>query len=143
MICLCDLSYHLKKTRLTLGSLVGFFFDDAPRQLIYHGGSTPSVSWDWWIDPNSSTYLVREEFKHINIFHDDTSSQWYEWKSLWPLKYQLLCDRKKNFLDDSDRRLPSELARERANKRSERKSKKVAQAQGLKKRDRMPGAWPV
>lgn len=44
---------------------------------------------------------------------------------------------------DSDWLSPYELAQERANRRWEKKMLKAARAQGLKKQDRMPGAWPV
>ena len=122
-----------------------FYASFAPRQLIYQWGSNPSVSWDWWIDPHSRASLVREEFKHMDILGWDHSS-WDEWEVRWPLRYPAWSDYIRCFegcIDNPTLRLPHELAQERANRRWEKKSMKAARAQGLKKRNRMPGAWPV
>ncbi|CAD6581412.1 MAG: hypothetical protein ASARMPRED_000606 [Alectoria sarmentosa] len=111
-----------------------------PRQLVYHWGSSPSVSWDWWIDPESSTYLVREEFKHMDHLRWDSSSSWYSWESLWPMGYPAWeIDLQRHRYEGIDYK----RAQERANRRMRKKSMKAARAQGLKSRDQMPGAWPI
>ena len=116
-----------------------------PCQLVYQWGSNPSVSWDWWIDPNSFASLVREEFKYMDILGWDYR-RWDEWEKMWPMIYPAWSDYIRctgGYVDDPELRLPHELAQERANRRWEKKSMKAARAQGLKKRERMPGAWPV
>ena len=117
-----------------------------PRQLIYQWGSNPSVSWDWWIDPNSCAYLVREEFKHLDILGPDFEWPWNEWTLSWPLRFPAWSDHFQSYelpSTRSERQPLYDLAQKRANRRWEKKAMKAVRAQGLKKRDRMPGAWPV
>ena len=71
---------------------------------------------------------------------------WNKWEELWPLSFPAWSDYYEyHTLNDghSNRKLRHELAQKRANRRWKKKSMKAARAQGLKKRDRMPGAWPV
>ena len=116
-----------------------------PRRLLFHWGSNPSVSWDWWIDPNTSTYLVREEFKHMNIFSSFHPSPGYDWETIWPLWYPAWTYHYGPFNGDPYRKwqLIYERAETRANRRLRKKSMKAARAQGMKKGDQMPGAWPT
>lgn len=117
---------------------------DNPRQLIYQWGSNPSVSWNWWIDPNSSTYLVRKEFRHMNLLSRDYSLVWNKWENLWPFRYPAWFNHCAHPEDDTTYwQALFERAQERANRRIQKKSMKAARAQGWKKRDQMPGAWPV
>ena len=120
-----------------------------PRRLLFHWGSNPSVSWDWWIDPDSSTYLVREEFKHTDILldHWETLQLRDDWKTVWPLRYPVWCDRycphPYNGSPTPAWKLINEPAQEPPNRRLKKKLMKAARAQGMKKGDRMPGAWPT
>lgn len=123
---------------------------EIPRQLVYQRGSNPSVSWDWWIDPNSGAYLVREEFMYMDILGPDYRWWCYQWEELWPLRYPEWSDYLRCHVSDTDYpelnsvyKRAHERAQKRANRRWEKKSMKAARAQGLKRRDRMPGAWPV
>ena len=71
---------------------------------------------------------------------------WYKWEELWPLRYPAWSNYLRRFdgdLDDPELQLLHERAQARANRRWEKKSMKAARAQGVKRRDRMPGAWPV
>ena len=108
---------------------------EPPRRLLFHWGSSPSVSWESWIDPNSSTCLVREEFKHTGILPPSYDALFYDPEATWPFIYPAWSDFSEGQL--------YERAQERANRRLRKKSMKAARAQGLKKRERMPGAWPV
>lgn len=120
--------------------------DRTPRQLIYNWGSHPSVFWDWWNDPNSFTYLVRDEFRHMTCLGQNSYFWWYEWEDLWPFRYPAWSDHYKDYEDSItywNRKPLYDRAQERANRRMEKKSMKLARAQGFRKRDRMPGAWPV
>ena len=112
---------------------------------MYRWVSIPFVSWDWWIDPDSSTYLVREEFKYMAILSGDRYVRWTEWEDLWPLRYPAWYDHEGYYCPGEVSNLQSlyERAQERANRRLKKKAMKGARAQGFKKRNRMPGAWPV
>ena len=128
----------------------GYIMHEAPRRLLFRWGSNPSVSWDWWIDPNSSTYLIREEFKHMNIltYYDRIPfNDCYDWGAVWPLWYPAWSDHYCPYPRDRSARsywkLLKDRAHERANRRLRKKSEKAARAQGLKKRNPMPGAWPI
>ena len=91
------------------------------------------------IEPNSSATLVREEFKHMN-FRGPPCKPRDDWEEFWPLNYP----ERAGYYPRSDReRLLYERVQKRANKRWEKKAKKAARAQELKKRTRIPGAWPV
>ena len=116
-------------------------WDETPRQLLFNWESGPSVSWHWWIDPDSSTSLVREEFKYL-LNADDPLIWWEGWKYSWPYRHpawsQVLFDQ-----DNELHERAHERAQERANRRMKKKSMKSARAQGFGKREKMPGAWPV
>ena len=113
-----------------------------PRQLIFHWGSNPSISWDWRLDPKSPAYLVREEFKYICI-PDIDYYLWDQWEKLWPfnyLEYPYAWHTREDYITYCNR---FDRVQERANRRLKKKSMKAARAQGLKKREYIPGAWPV
>ena len=82
----------------------------------------------------------------MDILGWDYDLRWDQWKEVWPLRYPEWSDFLRyrwGDIDDPEMQLLHERAQERANRRWEKKSMKAARAQGLKKRDRMPGAWPV
>ena len=110
---------------------------DVPRQLLFHWKGGPSVSWDWWIDPDSSASLVREEFKNL-IDLNHTPVFWEEWKVHWPFIHPAWS----NDLFDQDNEL-YERVQKRANRRMKKNLIKAAHARGLRKREKMPCAWPV
>ena len=84
----------------------------------------------------------------MNIFPFYYLSLGHDWETIWPLWYPAW-----DYHDgpwgpvDGDRhrkrQLIHERAEERANRRLRKKSMKAARAQGMKKGDRMPGAWPT
>lgn len=81
----------------------------------------------------------------MDILRYYSTGSWNGWETSWPLWFPAWshyfgpCD------DDSYRewQLLTERVQKRANRRLEKKSKKAARAQGLKERNRMPGAWPI
>ena len=124
----------------------GFYPSNAPRQLIFHWRRNPSVSWDWWIDPTSSAFLVLEEFKNIDILRIYQRNLFDDWDISWPLSFPAWSDEVCLNYDDPDDPTQQTLydrAQERANRRLKKKASKAARAQGLKSRHPMPGAWPV
>ena len=61
-------------------------FDYRRRYLII-SLETPSVSWDWFIDPEGQAYDVLEEFKNFGTFHFPFGS-WLDNANLhWPIVY--------------------------------------------------------
>ena len=110
---------------------------ELPRKLFFELEGKPSVSWDWWIDPASSAYLVREEFKYTNLFHADSIFYLYQWEEFWPFHHP----------EWSELREPWKQLHKQAQRRAERRLKKkalkMARTQGIKARLCMPGAWPV
>ena len=82
----------------------------------------------------------------MDILGWDSRWQGDEWEETWPLRYPAWSDYLRyceGDLDDPEFQLLHERAQARANGRMKKKSMKAARAQGLKKRNRMPGAWPV
>lgn len=76
----------------------------------------------------------------------------HDWKHYWPLKYPAWDKPLGDWEDLEDRvdvddllnlKRRHERPQERANRRMKKKLMKVARAQGFRKRDRMPGAWPI
>ena len=65
-------------------SAIGY---DSPRKLYFELGDRPSVYWDWWIDPASSTSLLREEFKCLVTTSPDWLMIRKPWKESWPFVY--------------------------------------------------------
>ena len=70
----------------------------------------------------------------------DPSLPWYPWESLWPMGFAAW---EKDFSIHGYEGIDYKRAQERADRRMRKKSMKAARAQGLKRRDQMPGAWPV
>ena len=113
------------------------------RQLKFYWGTSPYVSWDWWIDPDSPISLVCEEFKHIALLSPICRrwEQWEaKWKEFWPFTYSasgLGCA----YLDGPNTLY--ERAQARFNRRAKKRSNRLARAQGSRARSKMPGAWPI
>ena len=128
--------------------------DYLPRQLVFNLGEAPNVYADWWIDPECSTYHVRQELKDTNILASNDYFIWggwteYDnstWKRVWPIRYPRWSDFLKPSVYDSEdlttwERL-SERAQERADRRWQKKARKAAQRNGTQVHSSMPGAWP-
>lgn len=69
------------------------------------------------------------------------SSRWRDRGEDWPLMYPIWSWDYSEY--ELEQKLLCERAQERANRRMEKKLAKAARAQGFKKRDQMPGAWPI
>lgn len=115
------------------------------RQLIFELGDIPSVSWDWWTDPESSAFLLLEEFKDMNIRVDDLlldPSYDPSWKTAWPVIHADWSDCCRWGVDIRKHRNPCKIAQARAHKRLEKRAAKLARFHGLKFRITLPGSWP-
>ena len=110
----------------------------------------PGVSWDWWIDPASSTYLIRSTFKQMLKLSDWMEFEDSPWGVEWPFRnlpwheawvedrcppYAILDEKawiKFRQLDDA--------AHLRDKRRLKKRHAKEMRRRGLKY-PMMPGAW--
>lgn len=115
-----------------------------PRELIFElDGLESHVYWDWWIDPESTTRLLRSEFRQMIMF--TTSLPLEEtWKALWPFRYPAWHDDCSPFYHDtkavSERERLNAVAQRRANRRLQKRYENSTRSRGLRYPN-MPGAW--
>lgn len=138
-----EMALHTRQQQLTYPSTVNAGYD-VPRKLILELGHTPSISWDWWIDPRSPAFLVRQELKYMDIFVRDWALYKEPWEDDWPFTYPEWSDAKapderESTYEDWDQ--SNKRAGRRAERRLREKAVKVARSQGNYERSRMPGAW--
>ena len=122
----------------------------APRQLVFEVEGKPSVSWDWYFDPESPTTLLRKEFAQI-ISIPCFDGLFDYWDEIWPFQYSLWRGfdgqirtsvprrREWRLRDDYERHM--RLTETRALRREGKKAIKLARAQGRKWPSKMPGSW--
>ena len=92
------------------------------RKLVFDWGTHPTVSWDWWIDPSSSTFLLRQEFRLMAVKSlSDGMLMKGSWKETWPVILPT-CNR--------------------AN-RLKKKAEKIARPGRYEEPRKVPGAWPI
>ena len=122
-----------------------------PRQLVFDFGSRPSVSWDWWIDPDSPAYLLREVLKQMNVYTDeryvyaDSALGRSPWEMLWPIiwpDWDLTHEPKYQTPEHNAWQCKWYHAQERAERRLRKRAAKMERFHGLKRKSRMPGTWP-
>ena len=105
---------------------------------------TPSVSWDWFIDPEGQAYDVLEEFKDFGGFRPPPGSAFLPFNELWPVvfsRWQWLAEDLQFVCGDRDYIILVQRAN-RFERRCEKKAMKLAKAQGIfHKGTKMPGAW--
>lgn len=127
-----------------------------PRQLVFSLGEAPSVYADWWIDPECSTFLVRQEFKDMNMLTEEDVLPWFgsqynddsKWTSVWPINYPRWSDWPYLFSqfydfteDHATLKQLRERAQERADRRWHKKARRAARLSGTRAHPSMPGAW--
>ena len=81
-----EIKIRAKDMHFTCASMTAIDYD-IPRQLFYVLGDYPSVSWDWWINPASSTFSLREEFKCLVTTSPDSLRIAKGWKEHWPVVF--------------------------------------------------------
>ena len=144
-----EISLHPLPTVLTYRSRI-HWIPCTPRQLVFELGGKPSVVWDWYIDPESSAALLRNDFAQIASIpcfdgHDDS------WDEFWPFQNppwrgsdgQIRTERPRprDFDGWNDFKRHMRLVETRATRREEKKAIKLARAQGRKWPSKMPGSW--
>ena len=123
---------HLRPIQLTHPSLLTVLYDNE-RQLIFNFEERPTVAWDWWINPFSSTYLLRKEFTAMALCPRNSWLIMKPWRKAWPIRYPAWVG------DDplsSRNRKSQELAEARSARKLVEKVAKRARAQrrkGLRK----------
>ena len=117
---------------------------DIPRQLFYVLGDHPSVSWDWWINPASSTFSLREEFKCLVITSLDSLRIAKGWKEHWPVVFPKWSGLHQSYVA-KDLRLSYKAlqvqADDRAVRRLRKKAMKMTRDQSPTGLQNIPGAW--
>jgi hypothetical protein len=116
------------------------------RRYLIISPETPSVSWDWFIDPEGQACDVLEEFKNLG----STCHRYPYWQdkinALWPIVYS----RWQWFVKgpclpgarEKEETIFVHRANDRFKRRCEKKAMKLAKAQGIfHKGPKMPGAW--
>ena len=115
------------------------------RQLVFQLESSPSITWEWHLDPLSSARIVREEYKHMCLSYGDYRVCNQAWEVLWP--FNILHSIDVDFCTNQGFphrfRWLEALAEERSLLWMKKKASKLARAQRAKAQSTMPGAWPV
>lgn len=121
--------------------------DDIDRKLVFSLGPRPSVSWDWWISPRSSTFLLREEYRLMAITQPDILLIAKSWKEAWPIRYPAWTQCHHSYGETQPASLPYkiflDLTEARSAKRLAKKARKTARYQNSKGSHKVPGAWPM
>ena len=115
------------------------------RKLVFNWGVHPTVSWDWWINPSSSIFLLRQEFKSMAIKSiPDGMLIKRSWKESWPVILPVWSELHQYCGDASSRSLYKKLL-DRANDRTnvEKKARRMARAGRSEVPRKVPGAWPI
>ena len=105
------------------------YYQRTPKDLIFDLGEYPSVYVEIWIDPESSTFLLRQHLKESHVlrsFYDCVG------EDTWPIIYP----------KGSPYGVESATFLARANRRWGKKAMKEARRNGTPASSKMPGAWP-
>ena len=118
------------------------------RKLVFDWGVHPTVSWDWWINPSSSTFLLRQEFKLMAIKSiSDGFLIKRSWKETWPVILPTWSELHQYCGGTASSRSEYKELLNLANKRTnmEKKVRRMARAKRSKARRKVkiPGAWPI
>ena len=139
-----EMALHARDMQFTHPSVSSIGYD-SPRRLYFETGNHPSVFWDWWNDPASSTFLVREEFKYLITTRPDWLMITKPWQECWPFIYPKWSELHQGYAQGQwylDCKALLVAADARASRRVDEKAAKMARAQRLRRPRRVPGAWP-
>lgn len=128
---------HTARKGLTLG-FEGRLGLSYPRQLIFELQTGPSLSLDWWIDPQSSMACAREEFKNMIMHHVPYDF----WEGSWPFSFPKWMNNFKRWGNNADEHVRLQrCVQSRADRRLERKAAKARRARRQTGISKMPGSW--
>ena len=139
--------YQLHFDSSTALPMIYEYSENSRRRYLIISLETPSVSWDWFIDPEGQAYDVLEEFKNFGNFYSPFRSIHYNANRHWPIVYTrrqwIVVQRP--FLPAKEKEEATMFlhrANDRFKRRCEKKAMKLAKAQGIfHKGPKMPGAW--
>ena len=119
------------------------------RKLCFEMEGTPSVWWEWCPDPCSHVFLAQTEYTHVFQLDMWDLGRYVPvpWQDRWPFDHPEWSDdsrmwRRSGFWEHSpewDRK--TLLARERANRRSGKRDRKLRRGQEPWTLSQMPGSW--
>lgn len=136
---------HIRPMQLTHPSYHHPGYDNE-RKLVFDLGPRPSVTWDWWINPRSPAFLLRQEFKLMAISAPDWFLIARPWKDSWPIRHPIWSELHQSYGNaDSCKRREKllKLAGMRTAKRLAKKAQKSGRPQIYEEPRKVPGAWPV
>ena len=125
--------------QFTHASISGY---DLPRLLFFELGDYPTVFWDWWIDPASSTFRLREEFKCLVTTPPDWRRIGEPWKEHWPFVFPKWSELHEESVYSQGKALQLH-ADDRAVRRFRKKKAKLTRAHRAQSQQNVPGAWPL
>jgi hypothetical protein len=121
--------------------------NDFHRRYLIISPETPSISWDWFIDPEGQAYDVLEEFKYFELFNAPLGP-WPNYANRhWPIVYTRWqwFVAQGAFLSAEEKEEETifvHRANDRFKRRCQKKAMKLAKAQGIfHQGPKMPGAW--
>ena len=136
---------HARPMQLTYPSFRTMGYE-SERKLVFDLETRPTVSWDWWINPSSSTFLLREEFRVMAITPPDGLLIARPWEEAWPIRHPEWSELHQFYGNAKSRRHYKDLlnlANKRAARREEKKARKTVRAQKSEWFFMVPGAWPM
>lgn len=140
-----DSDLHVESMQLTYPSHPTVAYE-TERKLVFDLRNRPTVSWDWWISPSSSTSLLREEFRLMGMTPlPDGLLIARSWKDAWPIRCPAWSELHQSYGDVVSRERYKkllDLTNERAAKREMKKARKSARTQKHKGPRKVP-AWPT
>ncbi len=102
-----------------------------------------SLSWDWWLDPKETGFIVCHEFRYFgraeHFIHGD--SRLPEGLIYWPFIYPNWTVGLDGRWADEEEMALLKRFQQRSNHRWQKKKIKQAKIQGIYKTSKMPGAW--
>lgn len=107
-----------------------------PRHLVFElEADPPTVNWDWWTWPESSAFLLLEEFKWLRCLVVDGHGDCTTWMDLWPFDWLEI------FGSSRHRQLYRYRQRLCSERLQRRQQKRLWKQYGKPRRLNIPGAW--
>jgi hypothetical protein len=97
------------------------------------------LSWDWWVDPKETAFIVLHEFRHFGQAEYSFYNE-YDPRVYWPFIYPIWTFRLIRLPKDV-RTMLSKRFQQRFDRRWQKKMIKQAKIQGTYKKPKIPGTW--
>jgi hypothetical protein len=118
--------------------------DPREAKLYIHEEQPFSLSWDWWVDPQATAFIVCHEFRHFGraehfVYGEDEQILSVE-SRFWPFIYPKWTIGPSYWAREEDKELLKRVE-QRSDRRWQKKMIKEAKIQGAYKKPKMPGTW--